>query len=74
MYFSESLSDRGRHQARREEGGEVKYVRLKQTFQLQVSDNVSFQQIRWFSVGSVMGPFCVTFANLQKAGVEEKTI
>jgi hypothetical protein len=48
------------------------YPRLKQAFQLQVSDNFSFQQIRWCSVGSAMGPFCITFANLQQAGGGQK--
>ena len=47
-------------------------LRLKQTFQLLVSDTLSFQQIRWCSVGSVMGPFCITFANLLQAGGGKK--
>jgi hypothetical protein len=69
MYFSGFLGKKRRHEAR-EEGVMVRlrYLRFRQTFQLQVSDTLSFQQIKWCSVGSVMGPFCITLRNLQQAG------
>jgi hypothetical protein len=69
MYFSGFLGEKRRHEARgKKVVDRLRYLRVRQTFQLQVSNNVSFQQIKWCSVGSVMGPFCITLRNLQQAG------
>jgi hypothetical protein len=73
IYFSSFRGDRGgmKYEEKRVVV-KLPYLRLKQTFQLQVSDNLSFQQIRWCSVGSAMGPFCITFRNLQQASGDQK--